>query len=82
MKQFYNKVDINILIDALGRSKGSIRWKAVKLGLQTPLRRLSASEKKFILANEGKLTHQAIADSLNIKRNTVTKFLSELRKPG
>lgn len=79
---FYNKVDITILMKALDRSEGSIRRKAIDLGLQKPLQRLTPEQKKYILANRKKLTHQAIADLLSLKRNTVTKFLStQLKKP-
>lgn len=68
---FYNKIDIKLLIAALGRSKGSIRQRAIQLGVVKPLQRLSKEQKMFIDANKNKLSQQEMADAINVKRDAV-----------
>lgn len=68
---FYNKIDIELLVSALGRTKGSIRFRANRLGVANPVIRLSKEQKKFIDENKNRLTQQTIADKLGIKRDSV-----------
>lgn len=70
---FYNKIDIEILVNALNRTKGSIRFRAVQLGVSAPLIRLTNAQKKFIDENENKLGPKAIATAIGASRDAVAR---------